>query len=72
MAEVTTMFAYQNPAGENMLERTPETDKLAEELLIHRHLEKHPTSTPPSVKWVRHYQPDCWLVFAIGTTEDNA
>lgn len=65
MAEVTTLFAHDAEG------RTPETDKLAEELIIHRHMEKHPTSTSPRVEWVRHYQPDCWLVFATGTTEEE-
>ena len=65
------MFRQDDLNGEPILERTPETDRLAEELITHAHMHKHPTSTPPRVEWVRHYQPDCWLIFATGTTEET-
>ena len=71
MPEVTTLFEMRDLDGNPVLERTPETDKLAEDLIRHRHLEKHPTSTPPRVAWVRHHQPDIWLLFATGTTEET-
>lgn len=49
--------------------RTPETDKLAEELAAHAVRDAHPTVQSVTFTWTRHNQPDHWLLFAVGHEE---
>jgi hypothetical protein len=53
------------------LERTPETDKLAEELAAHALRDQYPMIEDLAFQWVRHNQPDCWLLFVSGSEREE-
>jgi hypothetical protein len=52
-------------------DRTPETDKTAEELAVHALRDEHPGAHSIVLTWVHHNQPDCWLLFVGGTTPEE-
>lgn len=64
MPEHTKLFQHDGA------ERTPETDKTAEELAAHTLRDAYPGVQEVSFTWVRHHQPDRWLLFVSGTTEE--
>lgn len=52
-------------------ERSPETDKIAEELARHKLIEKYPTVQMIGFTWTQHHQPDMWLLFVSGIVSDS-
>jgi hypothetical protein len=64
MSEHTKLFQHDG-------DRTPETDEMAEELAAHALRNAHPAVQDITFHWVRHNQPDCWLLFVSGTTEET-
>lgn len=52
-------------------QRSPETDRIAEELARCAVLDQWPDAQQIELTWVHHNQPDTWLVFAIGRTSPN-
>ena len=52
-------------------DRSPETDKLAEKLAAHAITDAHPGITDLRFDWVKYDQPDMWLLFVSGETEDQ-
>jgi hypothetical protein len=64
MAEHVKLFQH---AGE----RTPGTDATAEYLAVHALREEHPEIEQIKLEWVRHHQPNVWLLFVTGTREET-
>lgn len=71
MPEFTVVLKLEDLYGEPVLERRPDTDAMVEELIRHRYRDRFPEGPEPDVTWVRHYQPDCWLLFATGTSPET-
>jgi hypothetical protein len=65
MAEHLKFFRHEGH------DRTPETDRMAEELAAHAMRDDHPGVHSLVFTWVRHNQPDCWLLFVGGTTTEE-
>lgn len=64
MAEHYKLFQHDG-------DRNEITDQLAEELAAHALRDAHPGIQGITYTWVHHNQPDTWLLFAQGTTEDT-
>lgn len=65
MAEHLKFFRYDD------YDRTPKTDKAAEELAVQALRDEHPGVHSIVLTWVHPNQPDCWLLFVGGTTEED-
>ena len=64
MPEVTKLFQHDGPRSET-------TDQMAEELAGHALRDAHPTVRDITFTWTHHHQPDIWLLFATGITEET-
>lgn len=51
-------------------ERTEEIDERMQEIAAAALRAKYPTVQEITYTWKRHHQPDLWLLFVAGTTEE--